>query len=538
MNADQPQTFNDRLSQWVASQGFWFQLRYSMSSGGGWSVAAFHLLRLASRLLILLLIGAVGFAFYLSKKFDSTDFQNGLRDRFSEGVAASDAQISGFKREQGRARIRRIGAEGTSTSFFQTLEAGNVSFKMSFLNGLSGNWDAGIIEGNWIDVQVKAGANSPEEAAAAAETLFKRRRNFDVLGLEFSKARVTWGYDKRVGEIEDSKLTANRVSEGWRFNFRGGRFTQNWIRDFEIEEIVMLCTPSELIVEKGVLLAGDGRVEFKDVRIEGGELPQISGRLIFKNIPIESLVPEKILERVDGSISAELEFSGSTNSAEGLFLQGPVTLGERDLIQIRDEIPILKALDVVDVFNSYKRVSFTQGGFNLKTGGGEMLISGLNLEAKDLMSLQGKLNVRYPTDDEAARTIGENPVDMIRPMTDGREAEEAKKDITLRRAAKESKGEESLGENTEFFAGLASKRDAEAMRRAAALRARNTLNFDGGLQMTIPGDAFERSRILRERYPIDQATSRIGMDVPLRGTLSELTLSQAEAILRDGGRND
>ena len=168
MNADQPQTFNDRLSQWVASQGFWFQLRYSMSNGGGWSVALFHLLRLVSRVLILLVIGAVGFAFFLSNRFDSPDFQDELRDRFSEAVAASDAQIAGFKREQGRGRIRRIGAEGTSSSFFQTLEAGNVSFKMGFLNGLSGDWDAGIIEGNWIDVQVKAGANSPEEAAAAA----------------------------------------------------------------------------------------------------------------------------------------------------------------------------------------------------------------------------------------------------------------------------------------------------------------------------------------------------------------------------------
>jgi len=509
-----------------------------MSSGGGWSVAVFHLLRLASRVLILLLIGALGFVFFLTKRFDSAAFQSDLSHRFSKGVAASEAQIAGFKREQGRARIRRIGAEGTSASFFQTLEAGNLNFKMTFLNGLSGDWDVGIIEGNWIDVQVKAGANSPEEAAAAAETLFKRRRNFDVLGLDFSKARVTWGYDKRVGEIEGSKMSAHRVSEGWRFNFRGGRFTQNWIRDFEIEEMVMLCTPNELIVEKGVLVADDGRIDFKDVKIKGGELPQISGRLILKNIPIESLLPEKILERIDGSISAELEFGGSTNSAEGLSLQGPVTLGEGDSIQIRDEIPILKALDVVDVFNSYKRVPFTRGGFNLKTGGGEMLISGLNLETRDQVSLQGRLSVSYPTDNEAARTIGENSVDMIRPMTDDREERQAKKDITLRRAADESKVEENAVENSEFFAGLASKRDAESLRRAAAMRARNTLNFDGGFRMTIPGDAFERSRILRERYPIDQATSRIGIDIPLRGTLSELTLSQAEAILRDGGSND
>lgn len=534
MNADDPQTFNNRLSQWIASQGFWFQLRYSMSSGGGWSVAAFHLLRMVSRVLILLLIIGVGAVFFLSKRVDSVDFKKGLRERFTAEMLASDAEIAGFDRVQGRGRIRRIGAEGSSSSFFQTLEAGNLSFQMGFLDGLSGDWDAGIIEGNWLDIQVKAGANSGEEAAAAAKMLFERRRNFDVLGLTFTKARVTWGYLKRVGEIEGSKLTANRVSEGWRFSFRGGKFTQNWIRGFEIEEIVMLCTPSELIIEKGVLYADDGRVEFKDVKIEGGELPQISGRLILKNVPIEKLVPEKVLERMSGSISAELEFSGSTNTTEGLSLQGPVTLGERDSIQIRDELPLLEALDVVDVFNSYKRVVFNQGGFNLKTGGGEMLISGLSLESRDLMSLQGRLTVRYPTDEEAARTIGENASSMIRPMTSEQEDEKRKKDITLKRAADKSQDEESSDEQTEFFAGLASKRDAETLKRAAAQRARNTLKFDGGFRMTIPGDAFDRSRILRERYPIDQATGRIGFDVRLRGVLPELTLSLAEEILKDG----
>ena len=543
MDADQRQTFNDRLSHWIASQGFWFQLRYSMSSasGGGLSVALFHILRMSARALILLVLVALGFGFYLTKRVDSASFKEGLRDRFSAEMAVADAELTGFDRLQGEGRIRRLGAEGTSTSFFQTLEAGNLRFDMGFLDGLSGDWDAGVIEGNWIDVHVKAGANSAEEAQAAADTLFKRRRNFDVLGIEFTHARVTWGFDERVGEIDGSKLVANRVSEGWRFKFKGGVFTQNWIKDFEIDEIVMLCTPTELIIEKGVLVVGDGRVTFKDVKIEGGELPEITGRLFMKNVPIDRLVPEKVAERVSGSISGELEFSGSTNSTEGIGMQGTVTLGERDVIQVRNEFPLFEALDVVDVFNSYKRVVFNQGGFNLKTGGGEMLISGLNLEARELMSLQGRMSVRYPTSAEAARTIGEN--NLIRPLVRDEEETKKLKDISLRRAAEARKKEAEDGEDkesaeeTKFFAGLASKRSKDTLKRAAAQRALSMLIFEGGFRMSIPGDAFERSRILRERHPIDQATGRIGIDVPLRGTLFELTLKQAEEILRDGGTN-
>ena len=176
MDADQSQTFNDRLSQWIASQGFWFQLRYSMSSGGGWSVAAFHLFKLTTRVLILLGIVALGFVIYLNKRVTSEDYSDGLEDKFVEAMSASDAEISGFDRAQGQARIRRFGSVGTPTSFFESVEAGNLAFKMGFLDGLSGDWDVGVIDGNWIDIQVKAGANPPEEAAAAAESVLTKKR--------------------------------------------------------------------------------------------------------------------------------------------------------------------------------------------------------------------------------------------------------------------------------------------------------------------------------------------------------------------------
>ncbi|MEM1084756.1 MAG: hypothetical protein AAGI48_11660 [Verrucomicrobiota bacterium] len=511
-------------------------------------MAVFHLLRIAARILILVVVAALGFTFYLAKRSDSQDFKDGLKDRFAESMAASDAELKDFRRDQGEGRIRRVGAVGTSMSFFETLEASNLSFKMGFLDGLHGDWEAGIVVGNWIDAHVKAGANSPEEAAAAAESLFKQRKGFDVTGLEFSKARVSWGYDRRLGKIEGSTMNANRVSEGWRFNFNGGTFTQNWIRDFEIVHLEMLLTPSKLIVEKGILKAGDGRVEFEDVEVEGGMLPELSGRLVLKHVPIEFIVPAKVAERVSGRVSGELELSGSTNSTEGIGMEGRIDLENRDYLQLRSSFPLLDALDVVDVFNSYKRVGFESGGFNLKTGGGEMLISGLNLDFRDVMSLQGRLSVRFPSAEEAARRIGDNPATIMTPMVRETEEErERKRKISLRRAAEERRRaiEEGEGEtseqgqaNTAFFDELAARRDSEDVLREARLRELNTLIFEGGFRITIPGDAFERSRALRERYPVDQATGRIGIDVPLSGTLPELTLRQAEEILNEGGRDE
>ncbi|MGB6220982.1 hypothetical protein [Haloferula sp.] len=542
MDADQPQNFNDRLSQWIASQGFWFQLRYSMSGGGGWSVAAFHLMRIVSKILTLLLIVAIGFAFYLAKRVNSEDFRESLGERFSEAMSAREAEIVAFDRVQGEGKIRRIGAEGSSTSFFQVLEAGNLNFKMGFFDGIREEWDAGVIVGNWLDIQVKAGANSPEEAAAAAETLFEQRPGFKVLGLNFTKARVTWGFEGRLGGIEGSKFAANRVSEGWRFTFKGGTFSQNWIREFEIEEIVMLCKPTELIVEKGVLVSGDGRIVFEGVKVVGGELPRISGTLVVKNVPVERLLPDEMATRISGSVSGELELSGSTNTSAGIAMEGPIRVGGRDFIQIRDEFPILEALGVVDDFNGYTRIVFNEGGFHLKTGEGEMKVTDISLEDRDQMGLSGQLSARYPTSDEAARTIGENA--LLEPLV--RETDEEKretKDLTLKRAALEKKKNDEEMESdepdtkTQFFAGLATKRDEELLRKAAAQRALGTLVFDGSLVMSIPGDAFEGAGILPERYPVDPSSGRIPVEIPLYGTMSELTLRQAEDLLRDGRAN-
>ncbi|MGA0846635.1 MAG: hypothetical protein ACO3RV_08855, partial [Luteolibacter sp.] len=60
MDIPKNDNFNERLSQWIANQGFWFQARYSMSGRGVGGRAVFHLLRLGFRLLIfLILLGAV-----------------------------------------------------------------------------------------------------------------------------------------------------------------------------------------------------------------------------------------------------------------------------------------------------------------------------------------------------------------------------------------------------------------------------------------------------------------------------------------------
>jgi len=64
------------------------------------------------------------------------------------------------------------------------------------------------------------------------------------------------------------------------------------------------------------------------------------------------------------------------------------------------------------------------------------------------------------------------------------------------------------------------------------------MRFEGGFLMEISGDAFERAQALREQYTADPTTNLIPIEVPLSGTLFELTLDQAEDLYVKGKRVD
>ena len=74
------------------------------------------------------------------------------------------------------------------------------------------------------------------------------------------------------------------------------------------------------------------------------------------------------------------------------------------------------------------------------------------------------------------------------------------------------------------------------MQSQASERMSRMLRYDGNFLITIPGDAFERARLLEELYPVNAATGRISMRVPIEGNLYELTLKQAEDLYLQGER--
>lgn len=526
MDATNGQGFEERMSQWIASQGFWFQLRHSMSSGGGFSMALFHLMRLGLRVLLVVALAAAGFGVYLVKRVKSAGFHAEFRQGIEEAFHAQEAKVVDFKRVAGEAMIRRLGMVGSEESFFQSFEAGNLRFKMGLLAGLQPEWEAGVIEGNWLDVELKAGAESEASGVDAAESFFADRAGFRVRGVEFSNAKVSWGYhDNTFGQVEGARLKGLRQDGGWRFTFTGGRFSQSWLKELEIEEMVVLCTPERLIFEKGAFRSGGGLVRLQDVSVVCGEYPRVSGEVTLDGVEVRSLLPDRVKGFLNGQLSGVLQLSGSTNSPEGILFHGRMGLGGADHVMMRSELPLLGALDVVDVFNNYKRVVFDDGDFDISTRRGEMEFRNIDLVAEGLVSMRGGFTVRNPTGSELERMVGAETLDVARLGSEGMlRVPEASLKLAAASGRRES---EEVGDSKEFFEEIAEDRE---LRRQEAERAKRLLFFTGELQLELPADAFNRSPQLKAAYPVD-ANGNLLLKVPLDEDLSLLTAKAARELL-------
>lgn len=542
MESDQLRNFNERLSQWIASQGFWFQLRYSMSGSGIGGQAFYHLLRLTFRLFLFLLLLCIGSWVYLEKRTTYQNFIDGFKDNLKTSMSATDLEMRGFRRSQGRMEITRLAAEGGPNTFFSNFEARNIRCDMTLVDGLVGIWKPGIIAISTLNADLRAGADDANAASKLAEAVFRSSNRVDISHIEIADATLRWGYSQHTqGEILNSNLKIQRTSDGWRLHFKGGKFSQNWLQNLDIEELNVLCNRETMVFEKAEFKNATATVSLSGVRIKTGERPDVSGVARIRKLDLENILPPSLSPFVEGSISGDFKIFGSTNSAEGIGFEGQILMDGETHVALRDRIYLLKALSVVDYSRNYKRVDFREGSIQIKTHKGGIEISDAKLKSEDLFTLEGRLSVRLPTQDEIRQAVQKNAGQSISPLfldeaeiAQARELPKEQSDITLKRAAKAAKQDEeksaSNAENRSLFDRLSFVMDMRRLQAQEAERISQMLQYNGLFRISLPGDAFERAPRLQQRLPVDPATNRIPIMVPVEGNLYDITLQQAEEI--------
>jgi hypothetical protein len=559
--------FNERLSQWVANQGFWFQVRFSMASGGSKGVVMVHLVRFATRLLLLLAVVGIAGGVYLFKLPSSKTFKTKVEAAIGAGLGAEESKLSGFKRVQGTLNISKFASVGNRKTFFSTLEARSIKCQMGILNSLPGKWNLGVLSIGDLDIHLNAGADDTESAKAISDSLFREFGELVFETIDVREGTVRWGFSERTrGIITGSHLKIQRVPEGWRIGVSGGHFTQNWLRRLDIVELVALCTRDGIKFEKAEFRKGAGQIRMDGLQVIAGERPEVKGGVSLRQVPIEDIIPAAARDFVDGVISGEFRIFGSTNTKEGLGLEGKVTLDEKNPIKLRDRIYLLRALTEFAVYSNFKMVEFNEGSMTIKTQAGGMELSDVQLKATDkkttdkkatdkkatdekdpvLMTLAGQMQVRFPTLEEAAAAVERNRTgDPMPGMGVARESLESASvgddpNFTLRRAAlaaqrarerAEAGGKEEQGPT--LFDRIGSTFEARQKAEQAVERESRTLIYDGAFQITLLADTFETMPSLRELFPVDpqiEPYPRIPMEVPVKGDLYSITFDQTEDL--------
>jgi hypothetical protein len=538
------ESFDDRLSQWISSQGFWFQVRYSMSGKGMQGRLMFHLVNIAFRLLIFLLICSLGMWVYLEKRTESVRFIMGFKESLTKAVSASEVEMRGFHRLQGQMELSRLAAEGDNRTFFSTLEARNIRCKMGLLDGLVGVWRPGMIAISKLDIDLRAGADDSESATMMSKVFFSDPEKVEIRSFDIAEANIRWGYSERTnGSIESTAIKMQRVNDSWRMILKGGYLSQNWINRVEVVEMIVVCTQEEIFFEKAELKQDAGTIDLTGLRIKTGERPEVDGIAKIRNIAIENITPPSSRNYLEGSISGDFRVFGSTNSPDGIGFVGQVLLDGKDMISLRERIHLLKALSVVDYSRNYHRVDFREGSFQLRTIGGGLELSEVKLGADDLFTLEGSMSVRLPTQKEIDDAIAKGEGYSGSVLADVADeafiskglAERNEADITLRRAAQaldRTEGGGSREDAGSLFDRLGSIAEGRRLQQQASERISRMLRYEGSLRITIPSDAFERAPRLQVEYPLDASVGRVPITVPVQGYLYEVTLKQAEDIYK------
>lgn len=496
----------------------------------------FHFVHLLFRLVIFLLVAGLVWV-WVVKRTGMEKYSDSVKELCKEKFAANEIAIQGVSRESGKFAITRLVMMADQTSFFTGLDLSNLACRRNFFVDLGKSWQPGIVEIAKVNLSLRAGADSDEGSQAIEDVLFQEMGGLRPDAIHVLNMSMNWGYTERSGgSITASRMKAMPVPDGWRLSFYGGTFSQNWLKDLQIEKLDVLITREGIRFEEAVFSKDGGSLVLEDVEVVAGQRPQVSGKMKMKGMDISSMLPVVMRAYVEGKITGDFEVSGSTNTTEGIKFDGEVALKDGDVITLRDKIPLLRALSVVDANHDYRRVEFKIGSFHIEMADKGMMVSNVKLFADDKMSLMGKMFVRKPSSDE--KLVLDDGSDFFAENDKSNESEEGL-NISLRKA-----GEEAYGGDKGFqkeadknlFSKLAALGESRRIREYEAEKLSQSYRYEGEFQMTLMKTAFDRAPELKAAYPPNSAGERISFAVPIKGLLYEVTADLAKEIYEKGRR--
>ncbi|MGJ8677148.1 MAG: hypothetical protein ACSHX0_06505 [Akkermansiaceae bacterium] len=508
--------FNQKMNAWASRQGVWAQLT---NSGGGQSLL-YRLFKFASFLALLLVIAVIGFGVYLIKRPESEDFKLKTKLALEKALSGQECKLKSITVDENVLTLNSLSIEGTNKSFYHSLEARFIDLKMMPYDGFLGNWNAGTIKLRSLDVNLRAGADNDGQALDAYESLFIENEKFDFDRIEVAHANLEWGYSElNMGSIKSSEMTAYRHKLGWTLVFTGGEFSHGVLRKLKINKVLVNLDAQGVHVTNAKLASLDGKGSLElNFDIDISNQPKVAGYVQMNSVPLETFIHQDYLDRFKGSISAEGEIRGSTNTQQGVVLDLNIKLNENDSLLLRDAVPLMSTLRITDAINNYGKLNFTKGGFQMKVVNKSTLISEIDIQSEDLVSLSGGFEIRPPSYEETAEELGID-VEVVLSSMEGvirvfnSQAEDMEKE--LEKAATQVENEA-----------------VASVLYPSIIKDQATSRFEGEIKVSLKPESFVRFPRLMDSYPVDVESGEVTIDIPLDGTYETLTKEVSDNIFQ------
>lgn len=540
--------YQKRVADWIAKQGIFFQLRYAGTMGGGSVIKQLGVLFLRVLVVLLLCLGVAFFS--LNHYFGGDDYRGEVTAALGEVLGASSIEAKKFERARGVSTFQDLVIEGGEESFFYQAEINRLAAASSFLTGITSKWAPEQVRMKSAYFELKAGGDQ-EEMENSFASIIASMSEGNLESIEIDELSCEWGYSKiTYGKLEKAKFRASRDQGVWEISLEGGRFSQNWLKNLDIKEAKLLCDSDGIRVEKLLLSKNGGEMELAGSIMGPAARPKFDLKGSFQSLPILSLVRLPgidVREFMSGSISGDLKISGSTDYR--IVMEADVELRGNDVVTLREKWDLLRAISVLDVDRTYRRVDFEEGMFSFKTGGGEMEVNGIDLKSGSLAALKGGFKTHLPSQKEAAEALeivlteGIGSGSFESDSTDTSAAKDLEDErMSLKTAAGLLQEEENyLNLDNSGLAGLSeAQRGVMTPQQIDDMRMKDEMNVyraRGDLSLGVAAIAFAEYDNLIKMFPVDALGWR-WVPFKIKNTFSRVSADVAKEVLEEARREE
>lgn len=528
--------YENRISDWIGSQGIFFQLRYARTIRANSLVRQFG--NLAIKLLVIsALILSLSY-FILGRYFESDHYAEKMTKHVQEAFGVTEIEGKEFRRARGTGSYQGLTLTGGDRSFFYQSTMAGFRAPLSYFTGLSKKWAPDLINIERLEINLKSGGEEKEMREAFAVVLDSFGGE-GVRSIQVDDFSCDWGYSKLTyGSLGNTKMQAELKDGAWVVSFSGGTFQQNWIRNCEILNGEILINSSGLEVVALDLAHGQGSLKISGKVGAPIEKPNFDLKGIFKDLALDRFIDvsgETVREFLEGHISGDLRITGSTNSL--IKVEGNAGVAEGLSLTIRERWPVLKAVSIMDPRRTFRRINFSEGGFEFTTQGGGLEVRNLSLSAKDKAKLVGDFKTRLPSQSEAARFLGITLTDgFSNDFTDTSLAQKLEDDrMSLRDAFTKRERIDDFEFDRSRYDAISREQEVQSSQKnlegARLLGEMKVHRITGKMKLGIPESSFAENENLARLYPAEGDGWR-WIDIPLENQqFSKISEEANERIL-------